>query len=109
VPDPVIHALTPSLAATQGHLWLLSTPNGQSGFFYDSWHTESDWARFQVKATGCPRITEGFLAEQRLLLGDTAFQSEFLCEFTADPGQLFPRDLIRRALDPAATPWELSK
>ena len=109
IPDPVIHALTPSLAATRGHLWLLSTPNGQSGFFYHSWHGESEWTRFQVKASDCPRISQDFLAEQRLLLGESAFQSEFHCEFTPGPGQLIPRELLERAVDPNATHWELPK
>jgi len=108
IPDRVIHALTPSLAATHGHLWLLSTPNGQSGFFYNSWRRAAEWSRFQVKATECPRITEDFLAEQRLLLGENAFQSEFLCEFTPGPGQIIPRELFERAIDPNATHWELN-
>lgn len=109
VPDTVIHALLPSLAATQGHLWLLSTPNGQFGFFYDAWRQNdpaSPWTRFQVKATECPRIAAGFLAEQRIQLGENTFQSEFLCEFTPGPGQLFPRELFDRCIDPNATAWE---
>jgi hypothetical protein len=109
VPDTVIHALLPSLAATQGHLWLLSTPNGQFGFFYEAWHQKdpSDpWTRFHVKATDCPRISEDFLAEQRILLGEHQFKSEYLCEFTAGPGQLFPRELFDRCVDPNLKAWE---
>jgi hypothetical protein len=101
VPDTLIHALLPSLAATNGNLWLLSTPNGQSGFFYDTWHNAPDWTRFQVKATDCPRIAPGFLAAQRLLLGHSRFDAEFLCEFTAGPNQIFSRDLLESALDSA--------
>jgi hypothetical protein len=108
VAEPVYHALLPSLAATQGHLWLLSTPNGQSGFFYDAWHSESEWTRFQVKASDCPRISEDFLAEQRLLLGESVFKSEFLCEFTPGPGQLFPRELFDACIDPNAKAWEFN-
>jgi hypothetical protein len=106
VPTPIFHALLPSLAATNGYLWLLSTPNGQAGFFYEAWRNPAGWSKFQVKATDCPRIAPEFLAEQRLLLGETAFNSEFLCEFTPGPGQLFPRELFDAALDPNAQPWE---
>ena len=33
VPDSLYHALNPMLAVSGGALWLMSTPNGQSGFF----------------------------------------------------------------------------
>jgi hypothetical protein len=107
VPASLIHALLPSLAATAGALWLLSTPNGQSGFFYETWHSDSEWARFQVPATACPRIAPDFLAHQRLLLGEHVFASEYLCEFTPGPGQLFPRELFDSALDDSILPLEL--
>ncbi len=34
VSDEVYSAITPLIAATRGHLWLLSTPRGKRGFFY---------------------------------------------------------------------------
>jgi hypothetical protein len=109
VPLDVFHALLPSLAATRGALWLLSTPNGQSGFFYDTWHaalSDPAWTTFKVPATDCPRIAPDFLAQQRFLLGEDVFKSEYLCEFTAAPGQMFPRELFDSALDPTVLPLE---
>mgnify|MGYP001457130922 CR=1 FL=1 len=103
--------LLPSLAATRGALWLLSTPNGQSGFFHDAWHSalsDPEWTAFKVPATECPRISPDFLAQQRLLLGEDSFKSEYLCEFTAAPGQLFPRELFDSCIDPNATAWEFN-
>ena len=35
ISDEVYSAATPMLAATNGSLWLLSTPQGPRGFFYD--------------------------------------------------------------------------
>ena len=40
VPDEVYSAATPMLATTKGDLWLLSTPKGRSGFFYEEWMSQ---------------------------------------------------------------------
>ena len=37
IPDEVYAAATPMLAATDGDMWLLSTPRGRKGFFYEEW------------------------------------------------------------------------
>jgi hypothetical protein len=100
VDDAVYKALRPMLAVGNGDLWLLSTPFGKRGFFYESWAGGSeDWARTTVPATECPRITEKFLAEERRQLGDLWFRQEYLCEFIEESHQMFGRDLVMAALD----------
>ena len=37
VPESVYRAVWPMLARSNGDLWLMSTPNGKQGFFYDVW------------------------------------------------------------------------
>jgi hypothetical protein len=37
VPDEIYKALRPTLAVGNGDLWLMSTPHGQRGFFYETW------------------------------------------------------------------------
>ena len=37
VRDEIYNTVRPMLAATNGELWLMSTPNGKQGFFYDEW------------------------------------------------------------------------
>ncbi|MBY0374463.1 MAG: terminase family protein, partial [Bryobacteraceae bacterium] len=37
VPDELYTAVRPMLITTGGHLWMLSTPNGRRGFFYQEW------------------------------------------------------------------------
>jgi hypothetical protein len=37
VEDSVYKALRPMLAVGNGDLWLLSTPFGKRGFFYENW------------------------------------------------------------------------
>ena len=46
VEDAVYKALRPMLAVGDGDLWLLSTPFGKRGFFYENWAGgREDWVR----------------------------------------------------------------
>jgi hypothetical protein len=104
VEDAVYKALRPMLAVGNGDLWLLSTPFGKRGFFYENWADGSeDWVRTAVPATECPRITEGFLDEERRQLGDLWFRQEYLCEFIEDGQEMFGRDVVMAALDEGET------
>ena len=100
VPDEMYKALRPMLAVAGGDLWLLSTPNGKRGFFYENWaNGEEAWERISATATECPRISESFLEEERRQMGSKWFGQEYLCEFGEDDAQMFPRDLVRGALE----------
>ncbi|MBN9662723.1 MAG: terminase family protein [Acidobacteria bacterium] len=104
IPDKVYAAIRPTRAISDGRLWILSTPAGQSGFFFREWHDPSaGWARFTVKATACPRISPDFLAAERRALGEHDFAQEYLCEFRPSEYQLIPRDLIDQAVLPGET------
>ena len=100
VPDPHYAALQPMLATSDGDLWLLSTPHGKSGFFYETWtHAPADaWARFSVTAPECPRIGPEFLERQRAELAAPIFRQEYLCEFLDSADAWFPRGLIESSL-----------
>jgi hypothetical protein len=113
VPDSLYHALSPARATTNAPLWLLSTPDGPTGFFYEAWHEPEPapgqpdqrlWQRFSVPATDCPRIDPEFLKTERLMLGDAKFRQEYLCEFTNPEGCFFTRELLESAIDPTIEP-----
>ena len=98
VSDPLYRALRPMLAVADGDLWMMSTPNGKRGFFYETWASpDADWHRLSVPATDCPRIPQDFLEEEEREQGHSSFRQEYMCEFTDDRHQMFPRDLIRAA------------
>lgn len=106
IPDEMFQVLTGSLAATDGHLWLLSSAGRDAGFFYEQWHSQqAAWTRFKVTAPECPRISAEFLEQERLLIGDQAFRREFLCEFETLGEKLLSRDLILSAVDPGYKAW----
>jgi hypothetical protein len=93
VPDELYRALRPMLAAADGDLWLMSTPYGKRGFFYETWVSGGpEWRRISVPATECPRIGARFLEEERRALGDRWFRQEYLCEFVAERDSVFSED-----------------
>ena len=99
VPDAVYKTLRPMLAVSGGDLWMMSTPNGKRGFFYETWsHGGEMWERYSVKATECPRIPPEFLEEERRVHGGLWFRQEYLCEFVEMDGTLFERRMVEDAL-----------
>jgi hypothetical protein len=95
VPDSLYTALRPMLAVSQGDLWLMSTPRGPHGFFYQEWHNPPPGAAlFSVPATECPRITPEFLADELRALGQALFAQEYLCRFTPDSNSLIDVTLL---------------
>ncbi len=101
VPDELYTALRPMLAVNSGDLWLMSTPRGKNGFFYETWtHGGPAWHRVSVPATECPRIGRDFLEEERRVLGTRAFRREYMAEFEDGAVGVFERERIEAALDP---------
>lgn len=104
VEDAVYKALRPMLAVGDGDLWLLSTPFGKRGFFYENWAGgDEEWTRVEVKATECPRISKEFLEAERKQLGEAWFRQEYMGEFVENEQQMFGRDLVLGALEDGGT------
>ena len=99
VPDPIYHVLNPMLGATNGDLWLLSTPNGKQGFFHETWAYHQGWVKFFSPSTQCPRISPQFLEEARNTIGAAKFAREYLCEFQESEDALFSQLCIDQAMD----------
>lgn len=100
VTDDMYHAVRPMLAVSRGRLWLLSTPHGKHGFFYETWKNGGrSWLRIAVPATECPRISRAFLREERAILGEHSFRQEYLCEFGDNHGHVFDRDVVARSIE----------
>ena len=111
VRDELYLALRPMLATSErGAIWLLSTPFGRRGFFYDEWvNAEANWTRIHAPATACPRINPEYLAEERLHHTDQNFRQEYLCEFVAADHAYFDPDAVadafrKRPAHPASAP-----
>jgi hypothetical protein len=82
VREEVYDTTTPMLAASAGDLWLMSTPNGKTGFFWEEWSRGGAmWTRVRVPATECPRIPKWFLDEERRRKAERVFLQEYMCVF----------------------------
>ena len=96
--DSLYLALLPTLAVGEGELWLLSTPCGRRGFFYEAWALGGEeWERHWVPATECPRISAAFLEKQRRKMPPQWFQQEFMGEFVDNGTEVFDRGLVEAA------------
>jgi hypothetical protein len=99
VADALYTALRPTLAVVDGDLWMMSTPNGKQGFFFETWDSGGEeWHRVSVPATECVRIPKPFLEEELRALGGASFRQEYMCEFAHDGRRMFDRELVRGAL-----------
>lgn len=95
VEDETYKAVRPMLAVGEGELWLMSTPFGQRGFFYEAWAQGGEgWARFQGRGEECPRIAKWFLEEERRALGERWYRQEYECEFVSGVRQMFDRAVV---------------
>ena len=105
VSDELYMAIRPMLAVSGGALWLMSTPFGKRGFFYEAWaHGGPQWERVQAPATECPRIPREFLEEERRTMGERCFRQEYLCEFEDSVSGVFDRTLVEEAITDEVEP-----
>ena len=110
VSDEVYKAVRPMLATSDGGLWLMSTPWGKRGFFYEAWaHGGPGWERIVARATECPRIAASFLEEERREMGERSFRQEYMCEFEDSVSGVFGRDLVDRAITGDVEPLDLEE
>jgi hypothetical protein len=108
VADDLYLAIRPMLAVSGGALWLMSTPFGKRGFFYETWSRGGpEWERIRAPASACPRISPEFLKEERAVMGDRWFRQEYLCEFEDSVAGVFDRDLVERAITNAVEPLKI--
>lgn len=106
VTDAMYKALRPMLAVGRGDLWMMSTPFGKRGFFYETWaHGGDQWARVEAPGTECDRIPTEFLEEEKEVLGSLWFEQEYLCRFVDNGTGWFEREVVEGAL---VDGWELS-
>ncbi len=119
VSDEVYSAITPLIAATRGHLWLLSTPRGKRGFFYRestarhaaNHATALPWLRLSAPAAGpraSGRLPAEFLAAEQSRKTSQQFAEEYLCDFTTAERHVFAEDLIERVFVSTIAPFEES-
>jgi hypothetical protein len=108
VSDDLYLAIRPMLAVSRGTLWMMSTPFGRRGFFYDAWERGGgEWQRVRVTAEECTRIPRRFLTHERRATGDRAYRQEYLCEFLDADHAVFEETLVTGAITDDVKPLRL--
>ncbi|MFN0105135.1 MAG: terminase large subunit domain-containing protein [Bryobacteraceae bacterium] len=109
VKDNVFSVTLPFIAHTGGAVWMMSTPRGQSGFFYNFWHDKHpQWTRIFSTVDDCPEISKDFIELHRTG-APHMFRQEFYCEFTPAPGRLISVERLRTTDNPALSARKLPK
>jgi hypothetical protein len=109
VPDELMAAVRSMLAVSGGRLVALSTPRGRRGWWAAAWHSSEAWARWEVPATSCPRISAEFLEAERRTLGALCFASEYECRFEESATALFSEAEIQGLFSTEVEPWSIQK
>jgi hypothetical protein len=98
VSDELYQAMRPMLAVSDGTMWLMSTPWGKRGFFYETWeHGGEDWERVRVTAAECGRIPATFLEQEKRVMSGRFFGQEYCCEFGEQEDGVFDVMTIEKA------------
>ena len=75
VTDELYKAIRPMRVVSNGGIWMMSTPFGRRGFFWETWSAGGpEWTRIKVPATECPRISSEVLAKEKAALGDRQYR-----------------------------------
>ncbi len=99
IENAVWDGVLPTLAATSGAIWVVGTPNGSRGWYYDLWSKHANngrWFKSLYKASDNPRIEAGFLEEMRTTRGSAFMKQEFEGEFLDNGRALLRREDVER-------------
>ena len=108
VSDVLYKSVRPMLAVSGGSLITLSTPFGNTGWFFEIWDDSAEgrtrraklnepWERVPVTADDVPRITREFLADELLELGERWFLQEYYLRFLDSIDSVFGLSVIQAA------------
>ena len=108
VKDEVYDAVMPLLAIHDGTLWVLGTPQGKSGRFYEIWVNgdELEWLKSQRKTADTGRVSAKFLESERRMKGEAVMRREYECEFSQDGRNLLEPADVDKLFRP---PWKEGK
>ena len=94
VKDAVLEAVSPSTARKRSTQWFLSTPERQSGNFYNIWHDKSDdYHRILSTVADTPEIDPKYLEIYRRA-SPARYDMDFECRFVKPADRLVPRDFV---------------
>jgi len=88
IKEEVWNSIVPALAATNGTMWLLSTPWLSEGFYFECFN-DPNFTNFHQSSEDCPRITKEFLDKQKERFTKSKYNQMYLGEFVDDAYRIF--------------------
>jgi len=93
--EEVWNSITPALAVTHGHIWLLSTPQRMEGYYYERF-TDPTFTSFHQSSEDCPRIDQDFLLQKKKEFSRAQYAQMYLGEFVDNYSRLFSDEWINQ-------------
>ena len=104
--DDALTAFFPMRRET-GRIFLLSTPNLRTGYFYETWTGDKQVRRIMARSIDIPRRAAQ-VAFDKATMSDTTFRREHLCEFVGSGTPLLSWDTLENSSNPNVNALELS-
>ncbi|WP_170326779.1 terminase large subunit domain-containing protein [Ruegeria arenilitoris] len=104
--DDALTAFFP-MRRSSGRLFLLSTPNLRTGYFYDTWTSAKRVRRIMARSIDIER-RRAQVEFDRATMSETTFRREHLCEFVGSGTPLLSWDTLERTSTSGVKALELS-
>jgi Helicase len=114
LPTETWHALSPSVAVSQGRILALSTPAGRGdNWFFQVFDADPSWEIYHRPSTECPRIPQEFLAREEGILPPWLYAQEYLAQFVENEGRIvfrpaWVKSSVAAGIEPFIFSWEQS-
>lgn len=100
IPDAVWTSVIPMIAVSRktrgfGWIWVLSTPLGAEGFFYECFQ-DKDFKGWHISSENCPRIDEKLLKKEKARLSKNEYLQEWCGEFIDEISRFFPSEVLNK-------------
>jgi len=93
--EVIMKVVLPMVSATDGSVWMISTPYDRNHVFYRCFMNTGEWSVYHLPSSVNPFIKPEFLEEQKELIGEERFMIEYEALFIDDSKAYFPMTLIR--------------
>jgi hypothetical protein len=103
MPEAIWQSVTPMLLTTGGSIWLISTPNAQEGYFYETYTNPSmHFKTFHINSEEVAKLRPEpqssimleYLRREKARMTELQYAQQYLAQFLEELQQLFPDSLI---------------
>lgn len=98
IPEDAWNVLDKSLFGIRGRIILISTPNRNTGRFFDAFKEDSKFSTYHIPCKKCPRITKQELEDAKKISTYVEYQRDVEGEFAEMGNTFFPVSLVDKCI-----------